>query len=207
MGIRTRERKGSHPGEAERMLDLPKAGTNTILRLFDSRRFALGVVRGLAGVGVPGLALDAVRSGSRRRRRGGLGPGDRLLLRRWRAHVRGSCLQRLVSNAGDEEPGCEHRRHLGADAESADSNAAARSTAEERRERSGKRDRAQMIQRGPLGALTALEGRAVLAFAEVRPQRSPISATANAKPSPLWGRRLRTNAFGQAASRRRRSRP
>ena len=114
------------------------------------------------------------REGSRRRRRGGLGPGDRVLLRRRRAHVRRPCLQRLVSDARDEEPSCEHRRHLGADAESADSDAAACSTAEERGERSGKRDRAQMIQRGPLCALTALEGRAVLAFAEVRPQRSAI---------------------------------
>ena len=127
------------------------------------------------GRGRAGLALDTVAiEGSRRRRRGGLGPGDRVLLRRRRAHVRRPCLQRLVSDARDEEPGCEHRRHLGADAESADSDTAACSAAEERGERSGKRDRAQMIQRGPLCALTALEGRAVLAFAEVRPQRSAI---------------------------------
>ena len=113
--------------------------------------------------------------GPRRRRPGGLCPGNRPF-RRWRRPVRRSGVQRLVANGRGDEAGSKHRRDLGAEADAADSRAAARSTSEERGERGRERHGAEMLEGGPLRTLAALEGRAVLALAEVSSERSAFGA-------------------------------
>ena len=81
-----------------------------------------------------------------------------------------------MPGARDDEPGCEHGRDLEADADSAAGCASCRSASDERRERRWERDRAQVIEGGPLGALAPLEGRTALALAQVGSERASFSA-------------------------------
>jgi hypothetical protein len=94
------------------------------------------------------------------------------------APVRRACVDRLVARARNDEPGGKDGRDLGPDSDSqtAACGTSARSAADERGERRGKRNRSEAVERGALRALTALQRRARPALAQMCSERAAFRA-------------------------------